>query len=123
MTLASLIEWALKNLAWLIVALLAVAIVVYVGYRIFGDGPRQAAATATATGAVSAAGTASAHDAVQAVSGNAASATVVHDTVRIDHETIIKTPGADVAVTPELDAAGRRAVCLLVPSACNPDGK
>ena len=109
---ASVIAWALKWLWQIIVAVLIAGIAIYAGYRIFGDGPKQAEAIANATTAVSAAGTASAHDAVQTVAGNAAHEATVHDTVEIIMN-LVDEPGASVLCQPELDAAGRAAICVL----------
>ncbi len=115
------VGWAAKNALWLVLG--AVAVLLYVGYAVFlaPHAARNAVATANGQRAVTAAGAASAHDAVQTVAGNAAHETTVHDTVRIDHETIIHEPGASVPVSDDLDAAGRRAICVHDSAAGNPD--
>lgn len=118
---AKLLARVMGNLAWVIVALLVLAALGYGAYRLFGDGPRHALATATATNAVSAAGTASAHDAIETVNANSVHADTIRDTTRIDHETIVHEPGANIDLSPELDAAGRAAWCMHDSAAGDPE--
>ena len=108
--------WTAKHALYLIGGLLVLAMAAFVIYRVFvapGEAKR-AIAVEHATGAINSGGAASAHDAVQAVAGNAIHETTVHDTVRIEHDTIIRTPGADAPVSDQLDAGGRAAVCMLI---------
>ena len=108
--------WTAKHALYLIGGLLVLAMAAFVIYRVFvapGEAKR-AIAVEHASGAINGAGVASAHDAVQAVAGNAIHETTVHDTVRIEHDTIIRTPGADTPVNDQLDAGGRAAVCMLI---------
>lgn len=111
---AEAVGWAAKNVLWLILVAVVVLALLYVGYAVFiaPQNARNAVAAANGNAQISAAGNASAHEAVQAVNANGQNEAHIHDATRIDHETIIHEPGASVPISDDLDAAGRRAVCM-----------
>lgn len=120
---AKVAGWAAKNLLYIGLAI-AVLIGLALGYYFVVVAPANAkhdAAAATAGAAVATAGQASAHAAIEIVSGNAQHAASTNDTVRIIHDTIVQAPGASAAITPELHDAGSRGLCMFDAYAGDPD--
>lgn len=81
----------------------------------------NAAAPAKAQVQVEKAGKESAHAAITTVEDNGKKSNATDDTTRKTNVIILKTPGANVDLSPELDAAGRAALCLYKSTANFPE--
>lgn len=79
---------------------------------------KNAAAGANAKTQVEKANSDNAHDAIGVIVEHGKTDTKTDDITRTNNDIIHKTPGAAVGLNPELDAAGRRALCMR-PSAAH----
>ncbi|MBL6852395.1 MAG: hypothetical protein ISS15_05275 [Alphaproteobacteria bacterium] len=104
--------WVTKFLAWIIVAVLVIAIAIYGAYRLFGDGPRQAAAAANGQAVVNGATTQAGGAAANIIATEGGHETAAGQTTRQNHDIITHTPGAAVPISHDTAAAARRAICM-----------
>ena len=81
----------------------------------------QKAAEAEAGQVFAGARTESARDAVGAITEKAAQDAASEDLSRKNRDEILAQPGASVVVSPDVAAAGRRAICLRDSARCRPE--
>lgn len=111
-SLTGFMAWVEKYTAFLVIGAVTLAIIGLLIWRHHEQVLVNAAAPAKAQAQVNAADAQSGRDAVNAVSGNGKKEAATDDTTRKNNVIILKTPGAEVSLSPALDAAGRVAVCL-----------
>lgn len=116
---------AAKVAVWAIGGLLVAALLFWVGWKLFfaqreADAKHDQVQTQAVLG-TAAAGTQSAKEAIQITVDNGKAAAGIDAAVKGALNEISLAKGADAAVSDEVDAAGRRAVCLRASAAGLPD--
>lgn len=119
--LAGFQAWVIRNTALLVFGVVVLVVVGLLIWRHHEQVLVNAAAPAKAQAQVNAADAQSGRDAVNAVSNNGKKEAATDDTTRKNNAIILKTPGAEVSLSPALDTAGRNAVCLRQSAASLPE--
>lgn len=117
--------WLAANAAKLVAGVLVAALFGFMLYQTFFAAGRakavHAEAAAQAGGLVNGAKADAGGAAVNTVAGNAAKESGIRERTITNYVEITKQPGAADPITDELDAAGRRAICLRASAAGLPD--